>query len=53
MKKNVLYMTKIRADQSHRTPSYQPGQLIEEHLHKKNSVEHGILLQVPFVLIFI
>ena len=24
-----------RADQSHRIPSYQPDQLIENHLHKK------------------
>ena len=31
----LIEMLFKRADQSHRIPSYQPDQLIEKHLHKK------------------
>ena len=47
---NVRTNKSVRADQSHRIPSYQTDQLIEQNLHE-NSVERGIMLPEPFVFI--
>ena len=41
----------MRADQSHRIPSYQLDRLVEK-IYIKTSVERCIILPVPFVLIF-
>ena len=51
MQQHTLLVSKTRVDQSHRIPSYQHDQLIE-NIYIKNSVESGIMLPVAFVFIF-